>query len=85
MKGLPSTAYGGINLKGMPADTFSERVSLFVNTYSQCSVLPWYRTGSYPTDLALLNDTTENRLDPIWTATTANVNTSTPIYACSKI
>lgn len=36
---------GGVDLVGLPADTFSQRFSLLLNTYWQCSLAPWYQTG----------------------------------------
>ena len=74
---------GGVNLIGMSAEVFSHRFSLLLNTYWQCSVAPWYRTGNFPSNLSLLNDS--NALfGPFFNTTTATVRIDTDIFLCNK-
>ena len=81
-----SIASGGVSLKGLSADLFSERFSLVFNTYWQCSLVPWYQTGNFPSNASALNhDSFDMNYMGIFNTTTTTVTTFTDIYVCNKI
>ena len=75
----------GISLKGLSADVFSERLSLLLNTYWQCSIVPWYQTGNFPSNASSLNDDPFIYGQQTFNTTTTTVTTFTDIYICNKI
>ena len=74
----------GVSLKGLSAALFSERFSLLLNTYWQCSLVPWYQTGDFPTNASSLNDDLDDGLRNPFNTTTTTVTTFTDIYICNK-
>ena len=74
---------GGISLKGIPAELFSERLSLVFNTYWQCSIVPWYRTRNFPSNTSALNDDPSAAGEAPFNTTTTPVTTLTEIYICN--
>ena len=76
---------GGISLKGMSAELFSERLSLVFNTYWQCSLVPWYQTGNFPTNTSALNDNPSYMGEATFNTTTTTVTTLTDIYICNRM
>lgn len=76
----------GISLKGLSAELFSERFSLAFNTYWQCSIVPWYQTGNFPSDAASLNYGDPDKSELVsFNTTTTTVTTFTEIYVCNKM
>lgn len=51
-----SISTGGISVKGLSADLFSERFPLLFSIYWQCNLVPWYQTGNFPSNASALND-----------------------------
>ena len=76
---------GGISLKGMSADAFSERLSIVFNTYWQCSIVPWYRTGNLPSNASALNDDPSAIGEAPFNTTTTTVTILTDIYICNRM
>ena len=76
---------GGISLKGMSADLFSERLSLVFKTYWQCSIVPWYRTGNLPSNASALNDDPSAIGEAPFNTTITPVTTLTEIYICNRV
>lgn len=81
---LTSVQSGGVNLVGMSADVFSQRFSLLLNTYWQCSLVPWYQTGNFPSNESLLNDTIDTSEGFFSNTTTATITNVTDVYICNK-
>lgn len=76
----------GISLKGLSPELFSERFSLAFNTYWQCSIVPWYQTGNFPSDPASLNYGTPDKYESVsFNTTTATVTAFTEIYVCNTM
>lgn len=82
LKGL-SDLDRGISLIGMAADVFSERFSLLLNTYWQCSLVPWYLTGNFPANESLPSDIFGD-VDGAFNTTTVTITNATDIYICNK-
>ena len=75
----------GVSLVGMSDEVFSERFSLLLNTYWQCSLAPWFQTGIFPSNLSLLNGTVPiHKLWGTFNATTATVTNVKEVYICNK-
>ena len=56
LRNLPDMMSGeGVNLVGIPAEVFSERFAILLNTYYQCGLVPWLRTGNLPVTQTGLN------------------------------
>ena len=86
MNSLSSNKFGGgVSLKELSNELFSERFSLVFNTYWQCSIVPWYRTGNFPTNISALNDDLEILDEKYFNTTTTTVTTLSEIYLCNKI
>ena len=82
LRGLTSSD-GSVNLIGMPADVFSQRFSLVLNTYWQCSLVPWYQTGNFPSNESQLSDSLLSD-DGAFNTTLVAVTTVTDVYICNK-
>ena len=82
LRGLTSDD-GGVNLIGMPADVFSQRFSLVLNTYWQSSLVPWYQTGNFPSNESLLGDSLHLG-DGYFNSTGVTITTVTDVYVCNK-
>ena len=74
---------GGISLKGVSAEDFSERLSLVFNTYWQCSNVPWYLTENITNNASALNDDPSAAGEAPFNTTTTLVTTLTEIYVCN--
>ena len=72
---------GGVSLVGMPADVFSQRFSLLLNTYWQCSLAPWYQTGNFPSNTSLLSGLDNEQ--GVFNTTIAAVTNDHDIYICN--
>ena len=76
----------GVSLKGLSAELFSERLSLLLNTFWQCSLAPWYQTGNFPSNASSLNYNNPDLSSWVhFNTTTTAVTTLTEIYICNKI
>lgn len=86
LRGLLTVQTGGVSLVGIPADVFSQRVALLLNTYWQCSLAPWYHTGNFPSNESLLSSssTVDSDLETFNT-TIATITNSNNIYVCNKM
>ncbi|CAD6588389.1 MAG: hypothetical protein ASARMPREDX12_003254 [Alectoria sarmentosa] len=76
---------GGISLQGLSADLFSERFSLVFNTYWQCSLVPWYQTGNFPSNASAINDNPVISSLGTFNTTTTTVTNFTDIYVCNRM
>ena len=75
----------GVSLKGLSAALFSERFSLLLNTYWQCSLVPWYQTGDFPSNTSSLNDDLDGDGVQPFNTTMTTVTTYADIYVCNKV
>lgn len=88
MNSLTSSMSRGANdisLKGISADLFSDRFSLVFNTYWQCSIVPWFQTGNFPSNTSALNDKPLFYGEGRFNTTTTTVTTFTDIYICDRM
>ena len=75
----------GVSLNGLSAALFSERFSLLFNTYWQCSLVPWYQTGDFPSNTSALNDDLDGDPEQTFNTTMTTVTTFTDIYVCNTV
>ena len=85
MQSLASNFTGEVSLAGLSADLFSERFSLVFNTYWQCNLVPWYRTGNLPSNISALNKALAETGDGTFNTTTTTVTNFTDVYVCNKM
>ena len=82
---------GTTSLVGLPADVFSQRLSLLLNTYYQCSLSPGYQTGNFPASGILDVDTTGNLsygslgiTGGFYNTTRITITNNTDVYLCNR-
>ena len=85
LESLATNFTGEVSLAGLSADLFSKRFSLVFNTYWQCNILPWYRTGNLPSNVSVLNKALAENDDGTFNTTTATVTNFTEVYVCNKV
>ena len=85
MESLATNFTGEVSLAGLSANLFSKRFSLVFNTYWQCNLIPWYRTGNLPSNISALTKALTETGDGTFNTTTTTVTNFTVVYVCNKV